>query len=107
MSAHPLVQPLVSPSTSEPTEPAAYIRPSDHSASSSSLRNGKIAFGNAKNIAAMSIAYVPSSTGRLQAYRAPSAMPRSDGFCPFSTGGAGASRRHRNTETVNVTTVTV
>lgn len=50
------VQPLVRPSTREPTEPAAYISPSDHSASSSSARNGKIVFGKAKNIAAMSIA---------------------------------------------------
>ncbi len=61
------VQPLVRPSAREPTDPAAYIRPRAHSASRSSARNGKTAFGKAKNIAARSTAYVPSSTGRLHA----------------------------------------
>lgn len=60
-------QPLVRLTSREPTDPAAYIRPSDQSASSSSARKGKIVFGKAKNIAARSIAYVPSSIGRDQA----------------------------------------
>ncbi len=63
-------------------------------------------FGKAKNIAARSIAYVPSSTGRLQAYRAPSTIPRSDGFAASLAGGAGASRRQSTAETANVHTVT-
>lgn len=96
------VQPLVRASTAEPTDPAAYISPSAHSASSSSARNGKIVFGKAKNIAARSIAYVPRSTGLLHAYRAPSAMPRRDGFSASCAAGAADSRVQSSTEAANV-----
>jgi hypothetical protein len=51
----------------EPNGMALYIRPSAHFASNSSARNGKSVTGYAKNIAATSIAYVPSSTGLLHA----------------------------------------
>ncbi len=98
-------QPLVRLTSREPTEPAAYIRPSDQSASSSSARNGKMVLGKAKNIAARSMAYVPSSTGLDQAYRAPSTMPRREGRAAFSWGGTGVRRRHIRTETAKQTTV--
>jgi hypothetical protein len=98
-------QPLVRLSSSDPTAPAEYIRPSDQSASSSSARKGKIVLGKAKNIAARSTAYVPRSTGRDQAYLAPSAMPRNDGLAACSTGGTGESRRHIRTDARKQTTV--
>lgn len=61
--------------------------------------------GNANSIAARSIAYVPSSTGLDQAYRAPSAIPRRDGRAACSAGGTGERPRHIRTEAQKQTTV--
>jgi len=49
--------------------------------------NGKSACGIPKNIAFMSTTYVPSSSGRLQAYRSPVPTERSDGRCAATGGG--------------------
>lgn len=50
------VHPLLTLTSSEPAGIAAYIRPSDHSASNSSARNGSTASGIARSIAARSTA---------------------------------------------------
>ncbi len=97
------VHPLLTLTSSEPAGIAAYISPSDHAASSSSARNGSTASGMASSIAATSTAYVPSSSLRLHAYRAPSAIAAQDGLRASCEAGEETSPATRATEAAKVT----
>ncbi|CAM5558781.1 hypothetical protein SGLAM104S_05131 [Streptomyces glaucescens] len=96
------VQPLVRLTSSDPAGMLAYIRPRDHSAPSSSARNGSTASGIARNMAARSMAYVPSSSLRFQAYRAPSAMALRDGLRASCDAGERPRPTTRATDTTKV-----
>src|SRR5436305_481662 len=84
------VQPEVAENSSAPTAGAAYIRPSTFAPPIPPAIAGNSAIGMPKNIATMSTAYVPMSSGRDRAYRTPSITRRM--LRRSASGGGGTAR---------------